>query len=380
VIVSSTSKKSQQKGVEAVMMMPRDSSLQDSIALIESVENNRGFGSSFMIKQTATATYWLTCAHVILDVGGIDNLRIDGHSATLVGCSENELGVLKDTYDIVVLKVEGLVKKVPLKLVQSSKKKLSFSVTGHYQNQGAKQIFADSLYGHLSISDVGVSTSNGYFKTLKLEVDSNSKLLFQPGYSGSPVLIKGTKQVIGVVAQKYTDGRGGIAISVEAAKQIFKKVPELQDILIKKTSDYGIKIAKSVMNSMESNLLRNLSPDVQEALSWLRCKEEIAQQASDHVADTLPSFKNIANDVKSKNLQDLCCDLVKYLEYVYGSLLTNSDDRLTRQTRKPSRPITEYEIAFSWIKDNIPSNIDHDVAENMKKYLDRISSNISYRR
>jgi hypothetical protein len=359
------------------MMMPRDSSLGNSIAVITSAENDRGFGSSFIIKSTREATYWLTCAHVVVDVGGIDNLRIEGHSATLVGCSEDELGALKDTYDLVVLKVEDLLKKVPLTLAHLPKQGSSFSATGHYQNQGAKQIFADSLYGRLSISDIGISTREGYFKTLELEVDSKSKLLLQAGYSGSPVLIEGKKQVIGVVSQKYTDGRRGIAIPVEAVKHIFKKVPELQDILIMKASASVGKIAKSVMISMDS-ILRKLSPDLQEALNWLRCKGEIAQQASDYVADTLPSFKNITDDVKSKSLQDLCCDIEKYLEYVYGSLLTNSDDRLTRQTIRPSRPIAEYEIAFSWIKDNIPSNIDHDVAENIKLFLDCLSSNISY--
>ena len=360
-------------------MMSKGYSLRDSIALIKSAKNGRTeFGSSFIIKRTETATYWLTCAHVVMNVGGIDNLRIADHPATLVGCSEDDLAALKDTYDLVVLKVESLFEKVPLELVQSSKKKLSFSVTGHYQNQGAKQIFADSLYGHLNISDVGVSTSKGYFKTLKLEVDSKSKLSFQPGYSGSPVLIKGTKQVIGVVAQKYTDGRGGIAISVEAAKQIFQKVPDLQDILIRKTIIFGIKIAESAVTFAERKLLEKLSPDIQEALNWLRCRGELAKQASDHVADTLPSFENIADDVKSRNLQDLYSDIEQYLEYVYESILTNRDDRLTRQIRRPSRPIAEYEIAFSWIKDNIPSNINHDIAENIKRNLDCLSSNIRY--
>jgi hypothetical protein len=269
---------------------------------------------------------------------------------------------------------------VPLELVYSLKKELNFSVTGHYKNQGAKQIFADSLHGHLSISGEGIWTREGYSKDLKLEVDSKSKLLLQPGYSGSPVFIKGTKQVIGVVTQMYdADSRRGIGISMEAAKQIFQEESELKDILIRKTIVSGIKIAESVMTFAERQLLKSLSPDVQEALNWLKDKTELAKQASDHVANTLPSFKNIANDEKQRNSQDLLRDIEKYLEYVYGSLLTNSDDRLTRQTIRPSRPIAEYEIAFSWIKDNIPSNINHDIAENIKKTLDCLSSNISYR-
>jgi hypothetical protein len=362
-------------------MISKDYSLRDSIALIKSAENGRDdFGSSFIIKRTPTATYWLTCAHVVINVGGIDNLRIADHSATLVGCSKDELAALRDTSDLVVLKVESLFEKVPLELVQSSKKKLSFSVTGHYKNHGAKQIFADSLYGHLSISDIGVSTSKGYVKTLELEVDSNSKLLLEDGYSGSPVLIKGTKQVIGVVAQKYThgNGRGGIAISVEAAKQIFQKVPELQDILIKRAISFGIKITEWGMTLTESKILESRSPDEQEALNWLRDKGELAKEASDHVANTLPSFKNIVDDVKLRSLEDLCRDIEKYLEYVYGSLLTNSDDRLTRQTIKPSRPRDEYERAFSWVKNNIPSNLNNDVAEKIRNFLDCIFSNISY--
>lgn len=362
-------------------MMSRDSSLEDSIALITSAKNDTSnFGSSFIIKKTANATYWLTCAHVVLDVGGIDNLRIADHSATLAGCSEDELATLKNTSDLVVLRVEDLFKKVPLDLVHSQKKKLSFSVTGHYKNEGAKQIYTGSLYGDLIIpSDGSVLTSEGYSKTLNLEVDSKSRLLLQPGYSGSPVLIKGKKQVVGVVVQRY-DNRKGIAISVEAAKQIFRKVPELQDILIRKVFAFGIKIAESEMASIEIKQLESLSPDVQEALKWLRDKGGLAKQASNHVSDTLPSFKNIADDVKSKSLQDLCGDIEKYLEYVYDSLLNENDNRLIRQTRRPSRPIAEYEIAFSWIKDNIPSHINHDVAENIRKKLDCLSSNISYRR
>jgi hypothetical protein len=364
------------------MMMPRDSSLGNSIALITSAENNRSdFGSSFIIKRTATATYWLTCAHVVMNVGGIDNLRIAGHSADLVDYSDDKkLVTLKDTYDLVILKVESLFEKVPLELVYSQKKKLNFSITGHYQNPGAKQFFADSLYGHLSTSGEGIYTSAGYCKDLKLEFNSKNKLELQPGYSGSPIFIKGTKQVIGVVTQMYTDGsRRGIGISMEAAKQIFQNVPELRDILIKKTIIFGIKIIDLAMTPLENKLLKNLSPDVEEAWKWLRCeKGELALQASKHVENTSTSFKNIADDMKSKSSQDLRGDIEQYLEYVCESLLTNSDNRLTRHIRRPSRPITEYEIAFSWIKDNISSNINHDVAENIKEKLICLSSNISY--
>lgn len=360
--------------------MSRDRPLQDSIALIRSVKKDVPyFGSSFIIQKTAEATYWLTCAHVVLDVGGIDNLRIADNSATLAGCSEDELATLKNTSDLVVLRVEALFGKVPLDLVHSQKKKLSFSVTGHYQNEGAKQVYTGSLYGDLIIpSDGGVSTSEGYSKTLNLEVDSKSRLLLQPGYSGSPVLIKGTKQVIGVVVQRY-DSRKGIAISVEAAKQIFRKVPELQDVLIGKAIVFSINIIDSVRTSMNSTLLKKLSPDMQEALNWLSHNEELAKQASDHVADTLPSFENMADDVKSTNLQYLRSDIEEYLEYVHDSLLTNSDFRLTQQTIKRSRPLSEYKIAFLWVKDNIHRDINHDIAENIKKNLDTLYSKIDHK-
>lgn len=93
---------------------------QDSIVLIKSSNpSNKGFGTGFVIHRDKDASYILTCARVLVDVlrdaGGQTLAIVDGCSATVVASGA------EDGIDLAVLKVEGLLDKIPLGLRSSGK-------------------------------------------------------------------------------------------------------------------------------------------------------------------------------------------------------------------------------------------------------------------
>ena len=83
----------------------------DSIFLIESRQsNNKKFGTGFIVHQDEQFTYLLTCAHVVDDVG-IDDVEVDGKSATVIamGASNDiDLAVLALHRSSIISKIELL--------------------------------------------------------------------------------------------------------------------------------------------------------------------------------------------------------------------------------------------------------------------------------
>jgi hypothetical protein len=359
--------------------------LEDSIALIESTDSSRTeFGSGFIIKRDKCATYWLTCAHVIIDVGGIQKARVGNFPATLAGLGESELAGIRDSYDLAVLRVEGLFRKQPLQLVRSKEivkdreKCINFSAFGHFQNYGTKQILAKKISGRLGLGDLSLAIGENYTRVLELELEGIGSLL-QPGYSGSPVLIhsngKVTQQVIGVVDQRKGDGKKGLAISVESAQGVFQKVQELQGILSNTASDSHIWLRGKSISLIEKILQLGVSSQTREILDWLSNKENLAKHAGDYALNNSIDLQRLISrvsdpDEKDKIIDDFYWEIEKYLELIYASLLTRSYDLLDKPNIPPSLPSTAYETAFIHIKQTIPAHIESNTAKKLRSYLD----------
>lgn len=355
--------------------------LENSIALIESSDIDRSeFGSGFIIKRDRYATYWLTCAHVVIDVGGIKKTRVGKFSAELAGLSEAELARLRDSYDLAVLRVEGLFWKEPLRLEKPKGKFIDFSVIGHFQNEGTKQKYIKEITGRLRVGDLNLVTDDDYARVLELEL-RNTDLLLQPGYSGSPVLIQNARQVVGVVDQRKGDGKQGLAISVEAASRIFQKVPELRNVLRDKALLSRIKLADWLMYIIEKPLRWNTSPETREALDWLSGAAIIANQAGDYALKSSTELHKLISNIpdveqKERLINDFYWEIEKYLERIYASLLTNKYELLNKPSIVPSLSIVAYESAFDFVKQSIPSHIDKEVAETIKERINYLVSNL----
>lgn len=360
--------------------------LKNSIALIRSTDSSRSeFGSGFMIKRGKWATYWLTCAHVVLDVGGIQKTRVGDFSATLAGLNESELAVLKDTYDLVVLRVEDLFNKEPLQLI-SSKEKLKdkqtcidFSAVGHFQYNETKKRYVKGISGQLHLGRLSLVTGETYSRVLQLELRDTESLL-QPGYSGSPVLIhnKGTQQVIGVVDQRIGDGKTGLAISVESAQGVFQKVQELHGILRSGALDSRVWLRGKSISLIEKLLQLGVSPQIRATLDWLSNTESLAKHAGDYALENSVHLQTRISNIsdpeqRDESKDDFYWEIEQYLKLIYASLLTHSHDLLDKPILHPSLPNAAYEMAFAYIKQAIPEYIENNAAEKLKDYLDYLT-------
>lgn len=191
--------------------------IKDAIILITSRDSTyKNFGTGFVIHRDKQVTYVLTCAHVVRDVGGQDNIIADGIPAKVIALGEN------DGFDLAVLEVEGLSKKQQLTLRASGEKGKKFSVAGHYL-QG-KNILIRQIFGQLGYQ-VGLVSTKRNSRTNAWDLEINGKYRLQPGYSGAPVVDEASGNVLGVAIQRLGDGEAGLAISIEALTKIWQEMP-----------------------------------------------------------------------------------------------------------------------------------------------------------
>jgi hypothetical protein len=193
------------------------SQLIDSVILITSSDSTRkDFGTGFVIHQDQQATYVLTCAHVVRDVGGEENLRIGSNLVELIALGED------DGFDLAILKVKGLLEKPKLSLSVSGEEGLSFILAG-FSRQG-RAILSRQISGKLGNQSLIVSGKR-HAQTYAWDLKIEDEYRLQPGYSGSPVVDKISGKVLGVAIQRLGEGETGLAISIEALEKIWQEIP-----------------------------------------------------------------------------------------------------------------------------------------------------------
>ncbi|MGD1698584.1 trypsin-like peptidase domain-containing protein [Dapis sp. BLCC M229] len=123
------------------------SNLEESIVLITSASDNSRkadvIGTGFAFYQENNYTYFLTCAHVVEDVGGEENVLVNNIRAKVLA-----IGDVKG-FDLAVLRVEKL--NVPLlQLISLSEaKNRMFRTAGHYLYGEEKKILLETVDGTL---------------------------------------------------------------------------------------------------------------------------------------------------------------------------------------------------------------------------------------
>jgi hypothetical protein len=192
----------------------------DSVVLItsSSAEHSRNFGTGFVIYQDEQVTYLLTCAHVVRDVGGSEQIKADGMPAT-VAASGDEQG-----FDLAVLRIEGVLDKPRLSLCAIGEEEKSFIISGFYEFASRTPPVLRNLRGNLG-EQIKLTSSDRRERINAWDLRIESKHHLQPGYSGSPVIDEATGYVLGVVSYRIGKGEEGLAISIEALNKIWVKMP-----------------------------------------------------------------------------------------------------------------------------------------------------------
>lgn len=206
------------------------SELQDSVILItSSAPNNSRFGTGFVIYRDEQATYLLTCAHVVRDVGGLDQVEADGRRATVIASGE------ADGIDLSVLRVEGLFDKPPLGLCVSGEKGSPF-ITAGYQSFD-KGFLIREIRGNLA-GQTGFKHRGQTNRVRTWDLKTIDEYHLQPGCSGSPVLDESRSYVLGIVSHRIGESEKGVAISIAAIEKIWQEMPsDLVKVNVRQTAE-----------------------------------------------------------------------------------------------------------------------------------------------
>ena len=204
--------------------------LEDSIVLIKSAKENRKnvIGTGFIFYKKQNYTYLLTCAHVVEDVGGEENIRVNNIPAEVI-----KIGDVQG-FDLAILKVNKNFSLPSLNLMilyGEEEKKLEVKIPGFYLWSQNNALRRQTIKGEMIVEVDGerafqlIEDMPEDVAVEKLEI---KKGRLRSGYSGSPVIDTNTGLVVGIVTHKVdVDGeeRFGRAISIEALEKIWSEIP-----------------------------------------------------------------------------------------------------------------------------------------------------------
>ncbi len=193
----------------------------DAVVLIESIEG-KVTGTGFAIHHEGEKTWILTCAHVVEDAGGADNIRIkfgeEGRDAKLVeGCCGSGQKI-----DLAVLQVDKLVLPV-LSLRPDGRTGEDFQIPGFAELD--RKYAAEPVKGKLGDQFPLETTGGPRITAWQLRVTGDIPLL--EGYSGSPVVRVDTHEVLAVATHEQYAGKRGYAIDIAHLRDICRNAAGL---------------------------------------------------------------------------------------------------------------------------------------------------------
>ena len=105
------------------------SNLEDSIVLIRSAKKGNVIGTGFIFHKQQNYAYLLTCAHVIEDVGGEENISVNDLPAEVI-----KIGDVQG-FDVAILKINTTfsASSLNLRILDGKEgKKLEVKIPGYY--------------------------------------------------------------------------------------------------------------------------------------------------------------------------------------------------------------------------------------------------------
>ncbi|NEQ39159.1 MAG: trypsin-like peptidase domain-containing protein [Okeania sp. SIO3I5] len=203
-----------------------NNSFEESIVLITSSYNKRAnvIGTGFAFYREENITYLLTCAHVVEDMGGENNVLVNDFPAEII-----TKGDIRG-FDLAVLRVAELNHIPLLKLTilsPQTEKDLNIKICGNYLYSEEKKILRETVEGIIETSQKTVVIQSTEKATVwKLQIQKGR---LRGGYSGAPVVDSETSLVLGITTNMENSGERGTAISIEALRKIWPEIP-LEDI------------------------------------------------------------------------------------------------------------------------------------------------------
>lgn len=187
-----------------------------SIVLVESRQpENKSFGTGFVVAHGESVSYIVTCAHVVRDVGGVDQVKAAAALARVVALGED------NGLDLAVLETPRLHGRSPLLLHEGARREQPVEIEGYYKYIAFRPLEAvrGLLGGSFRLSD---TQQQDFVLAWHIAIDDKEKLL--GGYSGSPVCDAESGAVFGVVITREGEKQGR-AISIAALRVVWPTMP-----------------------------------------------------------------------------------------------------------------------------------------------------------
>lgn len=201
----------------------------NSIVLISSQDSsNSQFGTGFIIGQSNHEAYVLTCAHVVRDVGGPEQIDVDGFSTTVVAAGD------VDSLDLAVLRIEGLWDRESLHLKTCGSKGRKFRTAGFRAFSNDRIV--RTIHGKLG-EQVGLQYKKSGERVQAWDLHIDEEHTIERGYSGSPVFDPETGNVIAVISHREGVHKG-LAICISSLSKIWKALDSEQLFRILLTLGY----------------------------------------------------------------------------------------------------------------------------------------------
>jgi hypothetical protein len=184
---------------------------------------NDNFGTAFAIHEDDSGTYLISCNHVVEDLEDLEELYISPDIKVEVIATDE----VKDGFDVVLLKTSHRLNVTIYPLNPDVNSKNSFVCVGFHAN-GAKQKIVESIFGKLNQKG-NIESSKFKIRIPAFSFDVfNDSTKFEKGYSGSPILDKVRKCIVGIANLKTIQGNQGSVISIRALEQLdselYKKI------------------------------------------------------------------------------------------------------------------------------------------------------------
>ncbi|MGD1700796.1 trypsin-like peptidase domain-containing protein [Dapis sp. BLCC M229] len=248
--------------------------LEESIVLISSVDERKKnvIGTGFPFYREKNYTYLLTCAHVVQDVGGQENILVNNIPAKIVAIGDTR------GFDLAVLRVEGLLELPLLQLTSLSEaENINFQIAGYYLYGEEKKYIQETVYGTLDKKVLATQIVENYSENItvwKLLINQNDRL--RKGYSGAPVVDKKTGFVLGIATNMEAEGTVGRAISTEALSKIWLEMPPtisleliLTNILFPLQEKYWKILRKAYLNCCPKDWPYSQPQNIKEIIDYL---------------------------------------------------------------------------------------------------------------
>jgi hypothetical protein len=360
------------------------------VVLISSKEpksNKATVGTAFIIHQDQSNTYLLTCAHVIIDVGGVDSVIADGTTARVIALGET------NGFDLAVLRVEEVWDKPILKLSTCVEQGNPFIVYGFYLYDKTPTLeLIEGILGKERLVTgkqkvLDFEEKNSRTKVWQLKLKDKENYL-KPGYSGSPVISKNSGDVFAVVTHSESQGEMGSAISIATVEKIWPQMPfalykdkvnlqQQKEKLLTQKSAVAAEIEQIESNRASLGEQIGKGSRFREAAQWLNNdKKPLSEIAGRYALDNDSKLKEIVGDIDSKKIDRFYREIQRHLELIHGSLITEKYDLLHIPRLRRSVPaVTAYQMALKYIEYIVPENLSE--REEVIKRLEYLSNKLS---